>query len=64
MATESGDTLVPGVRTVLFLGEEYKKQAVLLGGKPERHAMLCQDEEVLKATGAFLKQKAPDSVKP
>lgn len=59
MANQAGDSLVPAKRTMSWGGDFYTNHVLLLTGKPERHAMLCQDEDVVSITKAFLKQKAP-----
>ncbi|HEX9885125.1 MAG TPA: hypothetical protein VGA70_01485 [Longimicrobiales bacterium] len=59
MASQLGDSLVPAQRTLDWGGTMYANHVLLLTGKPERHAMLCQDEDVVATTKKFLKQKTP-----
>jgi len=59
MRVQQGDGLVPAQRTLDWGGSLYQRHAVVLSGKPEPHAMLCQDEEVVRMTRRFLNAPAP-----
>jgi pimeloyl-ACP methyl ester carboxylesterase len=59
MRNQQGDSLVPAQRTLDWGGSLYQRHAVVLTGRPEPHAMLCQDEEVVSMTRRFLDAPAP-----
>ncbi|HZD04090.1 MAG TPA: hypothetical protein VE173_04205, partial [Longimicrobiales bacterium] len=59
MKNQLGDSLVPAQRTLDWGGSFYQRHAVVLSGRVERHAMLCQDEEVVSMTRRFLRAEAP-----
>lgn len=59
MANQKGDSLVPYRRTLDWGGQPYANRVVAFGGKVERHAMLCADEDVIRTTRSFLAQPAP-----
>lgn len=56
---ESGDSLVPTERTKAWGGERFAKRCWVPPGDIRRHAMLCDDELVVKAIRKFLKRPAP-----
>jgi Lecithin:cholesterol acyltransferase len=59
MANQKGDTLVPYKRTVAWGGAPYGDRVAGFRGEVERHAMLCDDEDVIAYTRRFLEQPAP-----
>lgn len=59
MRRQLGDGLVPAQRTLDWGGSFFQRHTVLLSGKPEAHAFLCQDEDVLSLTRRLLDTPAP-----
>jgi hypothetical protein len=59
MRNQKGDSLVPTQVTLDWGGSFYQRHAVVLTGKCEAHAMLCQDEDVVSLTRRFLREPAP-----
>jgi len=58
MANQKGDSLVPYRRTLDWGGQPYANRVVAFGGKVERHAMLCADEDVVDLVRRFFAQAA------
>lgn len=56
---QQGDGLVPYRATLDWGGAAYGDYVVALTGRPEPHAFLCNDPEVLDLTRRFLKAPAP-----
>lgn len=56
---EQGDDLVPYRTTLKWGGSTYGDRVVALTGRPEAHAFLCCDPEVLDATRRFLRADVP-----
>lgn len=56
---QQGDSLVPYERTVEWGGTAFADQVVKLTGKPNAHAFLCNDPEVVRMTRRFLAADAP-----
>lgn len=56
---QQGDSLVPYRKTLDWGGTTYGDQVVALTGKPNAHAFLCNDPEVLDMTRRFLEAEAP-----
>lgn len=61
MKNQLGDGLVPARKTLDWGGSFFERHAVVLEDKPEAHAMLCQDEEVVSLTRRFLAAGAPSA---
>ena len=59
MRNQAGDSLVPSDRTIDWGDAFFRDRVVVLTGKPEPHAMLCQDEDVVDLTRRFLRHPAP-----
>jgi pimeloyl-ACP methyl ester carboxylesterase len=59
MRSQKGDSLVPTQVTLDWGGSFYQRHTVVLGGKAEAHAMLCQDEDVVSLTRRILHEPAP-----
>lgn len=56
---QQGDSLVPYEKTLAWGGMHYADQVVALTGKPNAHAFLCNDPEVMDMTRRFLDADAP-----
>lgn len=59
MKNQLGDGLVPAQRTLDWGGSFFQRHAVVVTDKPEAHAMLCQDEDVVSLSRRFLDADAP-----
>ena len=58
-STEKGDSLVPAQETLDWGGTRFKGRSSILEGNPRAHAMLCDDETVVKGIRQFLSMDAP-----
>lgn len=61
---QQGDGLVPYRKTLQWGGTAYGDTVVALTGKPDAHAFLCNDPDVLDLTRRFLAAEAPPAPTP